>query len=119
MNERPADGPKELNSSTGKADDQSDALADALRKAIQRTFTTLPRYDDIRALLEDDIHSAPGMVLQMKPSSEQIAELAYRIWDAEGRPNGRDVAHWLEAEARIRDLFGTDQGDLRNNKSIG
>ena len=41
----------------------------------------------------------------IKPSSEQVADLAYRIWDAEGRPNGRDVAHWLEAEAKLSALF--------------
>ncbi len=41
----------------------------------------------------------------IKPSSEQVADLAYRIWDAEGRPKGRDVAHWLEAEARLSALF--------------
>jgi hypothetical protein len=41
----------------------------------------------------------------IKPSSEQIADLAYRIWDAEGRPDGRDVSHWLEAEARLSALF--------------
>lgn len=41
----------------------------------------------------------------IKPAPEQVADLAYRIWDAEGRPNGRDRAHWLEAEARLSALF--------------
>ena len=66
----------------------------------------------IAALLDEGLHSACGLVAnaatagQMDPSSKQIADLARRIWDAEGRPDGREVAHWLEAEARLRALFG-------------
>ena len=30
---------------------------------------------------------------------EQIRELAYRIWQAEGYPHGYDLQHWLKAEA--------------------
>jgi hypothetical protein len=43
---------------------------------------------------------------QVEPSRKQIADLARRIWEAEGRPEGRDEEHWLEAEARLRALFG-------------
>ena len=32
-------------------------------------------------------------------AQEQIRELAYRIWQAEGYPHGYDVQHWLKAEA--------------------
>jgi Protein of unknown function (DUF2934) len=32
-------------------------------------------------------------------TQEQIRELAYRIWQAEGYPHGSDVQHWLKAEA--------------------
>jgi len=30
-----------------------------------------------------------------------IPEAAYLIWEAEGRPDGRDMEHWLEAEKLI------------------
>ena len=43
---------------------------------------------------------------QIGPSKEQIGDLAHRIWEAEGRPEGREVEHWAEAEARLRALFG-------------
>ena len=37
-----------------------------------------------------------------KPTSEsqlrQIAERAHRIWEAEGKPEGKDLEHWLRAE---------------------
>lgn len=36
------------------------------------------------------------------PSSEEIAATAYGIWEQEGRPEGRDLQHWLQAEAQLR-----------------
>ncbi|KAB2660673.1 MAG: DUF2934 domain-containing protein [Verrucomicrobia bacterium] len=30
-----------------------------------------------------------------------IALVAHQLWDAEGRPSGRDVDHWLEAERQV------------------
>jgi hypothetical protein len=30
--------------------------------------------------------------------NEETSQLAYRIWQEEGCPHGRDVEHWLEAE---------------------
>ena len=31
----------------------------------------------------------------------EIAARAYRIWEGEGRPSGRDLDHWLRAEAEL------------------
>jgi hypothetical protein len=31
----------------------------------------------------------------------RIRERAYRLWEAEGRPEGRDLAHWEEARMLI------------------
>jgi H+-transporting ATPase len=36
-----------------------------------------------------------------KPLQEQIAARAYCIWLQEGRRDGRDVEHWLQAEAEL------------------
>jgi hypothetical protein len=33
--------------------------------------------------------------------AEVIRENAYHIWEREGRPEGREVEHWLEAEANV------------------
>lgn len=30
-----------------------------------------------------------------------IARRAYQIWEAEGRLDGRDITHWLKAEAEL------------------
>lgn len=32
---------------------------------------------------------------------ETVALQAYLIYEQQGRPQGRDVQHWLEAEARV------------------
>lgn len=29
----------------------------------------------------------------------EIRDIAYSIWEKEGRPTGREMAHWLKAEA--------------------
>jgi hypothetical protein len=31
----------------------------------------------------------------------QILRRAYEIWESEGRPHGRDKAHWFLAEAEV------------------
>lgn len=35
----------------------------------------------------------------MSADNDKIAKLAYQIWDQEGRPEGRDMEHWLRAES--------------------
>ncbi len=40
-------------------------------------------------------------------SHEAIAELAYRLWNARGRPHGSEEEDWLEAE---RQLSSTEPG---------
>ncbi|MBI4488263.1 MAG: DUF2934 domain-containing protein [Deltaproteobacteria bacterium] len=37
---------------------------------------------------------------------EEIRLIAYQIWEEEGRPQGRDVEHWLKAEAIWREHHG-------------
>jgi hypothetical protein len=39
-----------------------------------------------------------------QPTQAEIAARAYKIWEQEGRPHGRDFEHWLEAE---REISGT------------
>ena len=35
-------------------------------------------------------------------SSDEIAERAYQIFEREGRMDGRDMEHWLQAERELR-----------------
>jgi heme oxygenase len=36
------------------------------------------------------------------PTTDEISRRAYEIFVARGRPHGRDVEHWLEAEAQLK-----------------
>jgi hypothetical protein len=34
------------------------------------------------------------------PRDEEIRLIAYQIWEEEGRPHGKNVEHWVQAERR-------------------
>ncbi len=36
-----------------------------------------------------------------EPTADEIAAYAYKLWEAEGRPDGKDVDHWLQAKAHL------------------
>jgi Protein of unknown function (DUF2934) len=36
-----------------------------------------------------------------KPAFEEVATCAYLIWEQEGRPAGREMEHWFEAERHL------------------
>ena len=41
---------------------------------------------------------------------ERIQRRAYELWESEGRPSGRDEAHWLQAESEIARARGRRAG---------
>ncbi len=45
-----------------------------------------------------------------EPTHDEIALCAMNLWEAEGRPQGRDLEHWLQAEARLRQRCQTRAG---------
>jgi hypothetical protein len=55
------------------------------------------------------------------PTHEQIAARAYEIFVERGRPQGRDLDHWLEAEAQLRASIHANGGTaaIRANQSNG
>jgi len=53
-------------------------------------------------------HEDSERPLDPAPDAEtlaKIAHLAHTYWEAEGRPEGRDLEHWLRAEADVRALL--------------
>ena len=40
-------------------------------------------------------------------SPDAIRERAYGIWEREGRPHGRELEHWLQAESELAALVET------------
>ena len=47
-----------------------------------------------------------------QPSHEEIAVCAFLIWENEGYPRGREVAHWLQAEKQLLADCHHDNGVL-------
>lgn len=49
----------------------------------------------------------------VEPTHDEIATYAYYLWEAEGRPPGRDVDYWLQAEAQMKAHRQIEAGLLR------
>jgi len=47
------------------------------------------------------------------PEYEQVARLAYDLWEGEGRPQGRHLDHWERAERLFREAGGSVSSDTR------
>ena len=41
------------------------------------------------------------VVVSLDNLAEQIRKRAYEIWECEGRPHGRDIQHWSQAETEF------------------
>ena len=41
------------------------------------------------------------MMQKDRKTSDKIQKRAYQIWEAEGRPDGYDLAHWRQAEREM------------------
>lgn len=41
-----------------------------------------------------------------RPSAESISRRAYELWEREGRPEGDDLRHWLQAEQELAGQAG-------------
>src|SRR5208282_5674090 len=49
----------------------------------------------------------PGNSLETDPERElRVRERAYHLWEADGKPHGRDVEYWQ----RARELVSTEEG---------
>lgn len=46
-------------------------------------------------MASDHDHSSP-------PTTEEIAQCAYLIWEKEGKQPGRDREYWMQAETQLR-----------------
>ena len=46
-----------------------------------------------------NMHIAEGLLRGQQ--NKMVQDRAYEIWEREGRPEGRDMEHWLQAEAEI------------------
>jgi hypothetical protein len=47
-------------------------------------------------------HGGRGEVDPSEAAREQVAALAYEIWESHGRPEGTDLEDWFQAELRLQ-----------------
>jgi hypothetical protein len=45
--------------------------------------------------------SHAAAVAAPRPTHEDVARRAYEIYEREGRPEGREMAHWAQAESDL------------------
>jgi Protein of unknown function (DUF2934) len=67
--------------------------------------TTHPKHDKTRKQSSNTKKKTMPEVMMPstgEPTNEEIAAVAHCIWEHEGRPEGRDLEHWLKAETQIR-----------------
>ena len=50
-------------------------------------------------------------------SREEVAQRAYHLWEAAGRPVGQDLEHWLQAEEELLKANGLHQADRTKQPS--
>ena len=63
---------------------------------------------------------APANPLEDSPARDQrIRERAYHLWDAEGRPHGRDVEFWERAETLMGMEDSAGAGQIANPSADG
>ena len=55
----------------------------------------------------------PAAKRRIDEMREYIQRRAYELWESEGRPAGRDQAHWLQAEREIARVRGQRAGLTR------
>jgi Protein of unknown function (DUF2934) len=53
----------------------------------------------------------------MGEETERVRSKAYEIWEHEGKPDGRALDHWLEAERQV--LGQAADGDQQDRKGSG
>ncbi len=55
------------------------------------------------SLARVNMHIAEGLLRGQ--ANKMVQERAYEIWEREGRPDGREMDHWLQAEQEISNLL--------------
>ena len=48
--------------------------------------------------------------------NNEVTNRAYRLWEQAGRPQGRDLEFWVQAEAEARAAAGAKKPDLGRAK---
>ena len=65
-------------------------------------MATVQKSQSTAASKNAQVATSSALAASAAPPREKIAERAYQIWQASGRPNGRANEHWAQAERELR-----------------
>lgn len=68
---------------------------------VAKTPSSKAKSSKKRALAVSAGHS-PAVEFATAPDEDRVRERAYGIWIAEGRPHGRELAHWQRAHHELQ-----------------
>jgi len=91
------DDPREL----ARKIEQADRIASRMLDQ-----TTVERLKSWATVLRDRLKR----ILRERGIKEEIAARARDLWDQNGRPEGRDLEFWLQAERETRDRYRESSG---------
>jgi hypothetical protein len=74
-------------------------MATAKKKTDAPSTRTAPRPQAERRV---EAAPAPAAHAAREPSHDAVARRAFELWEQHGRRPGRDLEHWLQAEAELR-----------------
>lgn len=85
-------------------------VAELVGDALKRLEKLIPNSEPAGVTLSLDERSRDDM-LAADVAEHDIRETAYRLWEADGRPEGRDQHYWYEALAAMRTGIPTTPAD--------
>lgn len=62
-------------------------------------------------------HRHLGSVAVAKPTHQEISSLAYHLYERAGKPHGKDLEHWFNAESMAESTFGYGQDHTEHDFS--
>jgi hypothetical protein len=65
----------------------------------EKSIATAPSFEIERQ--QPSLDGFAGMTAADRASRAEILHRAFSIWENSGRPNGSEMAHWLQAEAEV------------------
>jgi len=75
------------------------------KKTPTSTQDTLsPSRQTVGAATVAQAFTTPASSRSRQITSECIASRAYTLWEQAGRPQGRDLEHWLQAESQLKQV---------------
>jgi Protein of unknown function (DUF2934) len=54
----------------------------------------------------------------MSEMEQEIRERAYQIWEEQGRPHGREIENWLEAERSVRENHEAKRAEATGHDTL-